>query len=168
MNVEVGNFRQTNPAGQWALSRYLIGRVIGEYVAALLYVIALGALASAILVYLWGAHAVAVLLTVLAFGVLLVRGVFAMILRAATGAGVLGVDEARLRVIVRETRRDVLAELRRIAVPHRSFTVPLLAFRLISRRRRGDTIAKLRRFDSERAVSAVHRDQLYLIFSQQH
>ena len=57
----------------------------------------------------------------------------------------------------------MLAELRRIGLPGRVWTLPLLAVRLLGRRRRGETLERLRTFELERAVPRSRLDELHLL-----
>jgi hypothetical protein len=65
--------------------------------------------------------------------------------------------------LVRDTRRDVFAELRRIGLPSHQWTLPLLAARLIARRRRDETVARLRGFDIARVVPKARLDETVLL-----
>ena len=60
----------------------------------------------------------------------------------------------------------MLRELRRIGLPGRVWTLPLLAFRLFSSRRRQDTLARLRTFQVERAVPRARLDELHLVLRE--
>ncbi|SOD74305.1 hypothetical protein SAMN05892883_3488 [Jatrophihabitans sp. GAS493] len=163
--VEVGAFRQGNELSQWMLARYLVSRVVGDYIAKFLLVAGLVVLALSIVVYVNGAQLFGVLVGLVAVGLLLTRGALQFLLQRLAGAQTIGATEVTMRRLVRESRGDVQRELRRIGVPSRSFTVPLLAVRLISRRRRAATLQRLRRFEIERAVSPAHLDALHLALS---
>jgi hypothetical protein len=86
----------------------------------------------------------------------------AVLVRLTVGEPVGGL-EARLRALVDDTRSDVLAELRRIGLPGRTWTLPVLALRLIGTVRRRDTLARLRTFDLDRVVPAARVDELHLV-----
>ena len=62
-----------------------------------------------------------------------------------------------------DTRKDVLRELRRIGLPGRTWSVPLLAMRLIRPSRNRQTVEALRGFQVERAVPAARLDELHLL-----
>ncbi|SDJ15206.1 hypothetical protein SAMN05444157_1994 [Frankineae bacterium MT45] len=164
--VEVGAFRQGNELSQWMLARYLVSRVIGDYVAKFLMVSALLLLGLSILAYNNSAQVLGVLIALFAVGLLLFRGALQFLLQRLGGAEALGATEATMRKLVRDSRGDVQRELRRIGVPSRSLTMPLLALRLMSRRRRAATVQRLRRFEIERAVSPAHLDALHLALTQ--
>lgn len=163
---EVGDFRQGSPMSKWALSRYLLGRVIGEYIANFLLVFAVAVFALAALVWFTGPHWFAVLIGIFAAGVLVVRWAFDAILHRLTGAGYFGPIEQTIRTLVHDTRGDMQKELRRIGVPSHLLTMPLLATRLASRKRRRETLARLRQFEIARAVSASRLDELHMALDQ--
>jgi hypothetical protein len=162
---EVGAFRQGTPFSQAALSRYLVGRALIESVGAALLIVA-GLLVLLAVASSWLAHStlLAVLLVLVALFVLLMRWAVLTVVRRLTGFGAGGGElNDRMRALVRDTRPDVLRELRRIGLPGRTATLPLLAARLLSRRRRADTLARLRRFEIERAVPPARLDELHLV-----
>jgi hypothetical protein len=163
---DVGDFDQGTPGSRWALGRYLVGRAIGEYVGRALLAFALVVLAVAGLVYWAGPTWLAVLLGVFALCVWLVRQMLGALLRSVSGAAYFGPLEARMRELVADTRADVRAELRRIGLPSRTWTLPLLAARLAGRRRRGETLERLRRFDADRVVPRSRIDEMHLIVRQ--
>jgi hypothetical protein len=70
--------------------------------------------------------------------------------------------EQKLRALVADTRKDVARELRRLGLPSRTVTMPLLGVRLAGRRR-GEALAKLRNFDVERVVPGGRLDELHLL-----
>lgn len=163
---DVGEFRQGSPLTRWALARYLVGRALGESVGHTLLVVAAAVLALAAACQ-WGLHSTffAVVLTVLAVMVLLVRAGLRTILRRLTEADRYGPVETRLRELVADTRGDVLAELRRVGLPSHTVTLPLLAFRLVGKRRAA-TLARLREFDIDRAVPKTRLDELHLLLGR--
>ncbi len=162
--ADVGDFRQGSAVSRWALARYLVGRAIGESVSGALLIVALGILASAAVLE-WVLHTTfwAVVVAVVALGVLTMRAVLRAVLVRLTVGEPVGGFEARLRALVDDTRSDVLAELRRIGLPGRTWTLPVLALRLIGRVRRRDTLARLRTFDLDRVVPAARVDELHLV-----
>ena len=159
-NVDVGEFRQGSTLSQWALTRYLIGRAVGESLGIGLAVIGVLGLVAAVL--LWWQHWLvpAGVLALVALCVLLMRAVLLALLRRLTA---LPGTSGRLRGIVRETRGDVLRELRRLGLPGRNWTLPLLAWRLIRARHRQPTLERLRGFDLARAVPPARLDELHLL-----
>ena len=163
----VGEFRQGSPLSRWALARYLIGRAIGESVGSTLLIVALALLALAA-VSQWVVHStlLAVLIGIVAIGVLLLRAVLRAVLRRLTEADRYGTLETRLRELVSDTRGDVLRELRRVGLPSHTVTLPLLAFRLIGKRRK-TTLARLREFDIDRAVPKSRLDELHMLLGGQ-
>jgi hypothetical protein len=160
---EVGQFEQGTPGSRWALGRYLVGRAIGDYISRALMVFALFVVAVTALVWWLGPRWLAVLIGIFALCVLLFRWVLGAVLRRATGAGYFGPMEGRMRRLVAETRGDVRGELRRIGVPSRTWTLPVLAFRLARSSRRPETLRRLRQFDVERVVPRARLDELHLI-----
>ncbi|HEY2167658.1 MAG TPA: hypothetical protein VGH01_10860 [Jatrophihabitantaceae bacterium] len=165
---EVGEFRQGSPVSRWALARYLVGRAIGQSVSSALLLVALVVLGLAALIE-WGAHQTfwAVLVAVVALAVLALRGLLRAVLRRLTATDRVGPLEARLRALVADTRGDVLAELRRLGLPGRTWTLPLLALRLLRRSRRGETLERLRGFQVDRVVPPARIDELHLIIRGQ-
>lgn len=162
--VDVGAFEQGSAGSRWALARYLVGRAVLESVSRSLLVLALLVLGLAAVVE-WVAHLtfVAVLVAIVAAGILLLRALLRAVLGRLMAAGQIAPLEQRLRTLVADTRADVRRELRRIGLPSHTITLPLFAFRLASRRRRPDTIARLRSFDIDRVVSPARVDELHLI-----
>jgi hypothetical protein len=164
--LDVGAFEQGTPGSRWALGRYLVGRAIGEYVSRALMVFALFVVALTVLVWWLGPHWLAVLIGVFALTVLLLRSLLGAVLRRITGAGYFGPVEDRMRRLVADTRGDIRGELRRIGVPSRTWTLPLLLWRLTRRTRRGETLQRLRLFDAERVVPGSRLDELHMIVRQ--
>ena len=163
---DVGAFEQGTPGSRWALGRYLVGRAIGEYISRALMVFALFVVAMTVLVWWAGPRWLAILIGIFALTVLLLRWALGAVLRRATGAGYFGPLEDRMRRLVADTRGDVRVELRRIGLPSRTWTMPLLAWRLARRKRRAETLARLRRFEVERVVPSARLDELHLIVAQ--
>jgi hypothetical protein len=168
-DAEVGDFRQGSPASRWALARYLVGRAIGESVSRTLLLLALVLVALAVASQLWLHAAVRVFLIVVlvlaALAVLLLRWVLQTVLRRLTATDRYGPLERRLRALVDDTRADVRRELRRLGLPSRAITLPLLGLRLAGRRR-GATLERLRGFDVGRAVPASRLDELHLLLRE--
>ncbi|PZS19077.1 MAG: hypothetical protein DLM57_04900 [Pseudonocardiales bacterium] len=163
INYDVGAFEQGSPISRWALARYLVGRAIGESISRTLLIVALGALVLAGVVEWLGSTFWSVVIAVLALAVLAMRAMLRAILRRLTAADRVGPIEARLHSLVDDTRSDVQAELRRIGLPGRPWTLPLLPLRLIGRQRRRKTVARLRTFDLDRVVPKSRVDELHLI-----
>jgi hypothetical protein len=163
---DVGTFEPGTPFSRWALARYLVGRVILERVSSSLLMVA-GVLLVLVVVAEWVLDSLflAVVLAVIAVFVLILRAVLRAVLKRLMAAKVYGPMEERLGEIVDGGRKDVLAELRRVGLPSRTLTLPLLAFRLIGRRRQA-TIARMREFDVDRAVSKTRRDELHMLLRE--
>ncbi|WP_375485249.1 hypothetical protein [uncultured Jatrophihabitans sp.] len=163
---EVGSFEQGNEFSRWALARYIVGRVILERVSWALLVLALVLVALAA-VSQWVLHStlLAVLLVVLAIGVYAMRGLLRLVLRRLMNAKAYGPMEHRVSEIVNGASAGVFRELRRVGLPGRVITLPLLIVRLVGRRR-ADTMARIRRFEVDRAVPKASRDELYLVLRQ--
>lgn len=160
---EVGDFRQGSQLSRWAMARYLVGRAIGESVGSTLLLVALALIGLAAACE-WGLHVtfLAVLLVIVALGVLLLRAALRAILRRLTATDRYGPVESRLRKLVADTRADVRRELRRLGLPSRRITLPLLAVRLVGRRRT-ETLQRLRGFDLDRAVPKARLDELHML-----
>jgi hypothetical protein len=160
---DVGTFEQGTPDSRWALGRYLVGRAIGEYVGRGLTLVTLVVVGLAALAWWLGPTWLGVLVAIVAAWVVLFRWGLGAVLRRATAAGYFGPMEERMRRLVADTRGAVRAELRRIGVPSRTWTLPLLAWRLARRRHRAETLRRLGHFDVERVVSGSRLDELHLI-----
>lgn len=161
--VEVGAFEQGSGFSRWALARYLVGRAIGESVGRSLLLVGVIALGLAV-VATWVVHStlVAVLLVFFAIVVFLFGLALRAVLRRLTMVPRAEEVGDRLRALVSDTHRDVLRELRRIGLPGRTLTLPLLALRLAGRRRK-ETVDRLRAFEVERAVPRARIDELHLL-----
>lgn len=165
--AEVGDFRQGSPLSQWALGRYLVGRALAESVGNALLAVAVVVLAlAAVGEWVLDSTVLAVLLVIIAVGVLLLRWILLAVVRRLTGFTQFEPIEERMKALVDDTRSDVLRELRRVGLPGRVFTLPLLAFRFLGRSRRADTLARLRKFETERAVPKARLDELHLLLRQ--
>jgi hypothetical protein len=164
---DVGSFRPGDAGSRWALGRYLLGRAIAVQVSRALLTLALVIAAVAVLCYVGGLTVLAVLIALVAVAVLGARSLVGAILRRTTVVNVAPADLPRLRRLETETRKDVTRELRRLGLPGRAITVPLLGARLASRRRRPATLAKLRDFDVDRVVPAARVDDLHLLLQAQ-
>lgn len=156
----VGEFRQGTPTSQWALTRYLVGRAVGESLGAALLLVGLLVLASGALLWWRGWLGAGAVLVLVALFLLLMRAALVGLLRRLTAAP--GGDP-RLRALVRQTRRDVLRELRRVGLPGRTPTLPLLVTRLARPRTRSRTLERLREFDTARAVPPARLDELHML-----
>lgn len=164
VGYDVGAFEQGSPLSRWALARYLVGRAIGESVSRGLLIVALGLLVFAGLVeWLLESTFWAVIIALLALGVLAMRAILGAVLRRLTAADQVGPIEARLHALVDDTKSDVLAELRRIGLPGRTWTLSLLPLRFLGRVRRRRTVTRLRTFDVDRVVPKARVDELHLI-----
>lgn len=160
---DIGTFEQGTEFSRWALARYLVGRAIGESVSNTLLGVAVVLLALAA-ASSWLAHLtfLAVLLVIFAVIVLVVRLALRAVLRSLTAVDRYGPVEDKLRGLVSDTHKDVLAELRRNDLPGRTITLPLLAWRLVGKRR-ATTLKQLRLFEVERAVPKARLDEVHLL-----
>src|SRR4051812_46480998 len=123
---DVGAFEPGTPFSRWALARYIVGRVILERVSWSLLVVA-GVLIVLAVLAGWRLDSVflAVVLGIIALFVLLLRTVLRAVLKRLMAAKTYGPLEARLSQIIDGARKGVLAELRRVGLPSRVFTLPL-------------------------------------------
>ncbi len=162
--VDVGEFAQGSPLSQWALARYLVGRAIAESIGWSMLIVGVVLLGLSALAW-WGLDStlLGVLVLVLAVGVLVLRALVLAVVRRLTGFGTYAPIEDRMRALVDDTSADVLRELRRVGLPGRIWTLPLLAIRLLRRSRREDTQRRLRQFEVERAVPRARLDELHLL-----
>jgi hypothetical protein len=163
IGYDVGAFEQGTPISRWALARYLVGRAIGESLSGALLIAALVILVLAGLVEWLGSTFWSIVIAVLALGVLVMRAALRAVLLRVMAAEQVGPLETRLQALVADTRSDVLGELRRIGLPGRTWTLPLLPLRLLGRNRRRKTLARLRTFDLDRVVPRSRVDELHLI-----
>ncbi len=166
---DIGAFPQGDVAARWILGRYLLGRALGRYLSRALLTISLLVLALAALAYVGGVTWLAVLIALIALSVLAFRAAIAALLRRLVPggrAGLDGHDAAHLRALVAGTGADVGRELRRLGLPSRSWTFPLLLLRLAGRRR-AETMRRLREFDIERVVQPARLDELLMLVQSQ-
>lgn len=163
---EVGEFRRGTPFSQAALAGYLVGRVVTESLGIALYIGAFGMLVLAAIAE-WVLHwtVLAVLLVVVAVLVLVMRAVLLAVIRRLTGFSQYRPLEDRMRALISDTRSDVLRELRRIGLPGRIWTLPMLPVRLIGSHR-AETLDRLRKFHLANAVPQSRVDELHLLLSQ--
>ncbi len=163
-HIDVGEFRQGSPLSQWALARYLVGRALVESLGWALLIVAIALVALAAVLWLGlDARVLPVLLIVIAVGVLLMRWVLLGVVRRLTGFAQYGPLEHRMKALVEDTSSDVLRELRRIGLPGRTWTLPLLGVRFLRRDRRRDTVIRLKSFEVERAVPKARLDELHIV-----
>jgi hypothetical protein len=125
-------------------------------------IVALGVLVVAALISWAGSTFWTVFFVLVALAVLVVRSLLLGLLRRLPLMAGYASLEARLRALVADTGKDVLAELRRIGLPSHSWTLPILAVRLIGKRRQ-ETAERLRRFDVDRVVPPARLDELHLL-----
>lgn len=164
---DVGTFRQGDPFSRWALSRFVIGRVVLQRVGWTLLGLAVVLLALAVVCQLvLHLTVVTVLLVLVMLAVLAMRALLRLVLTKLLAAAEQGPLGAQLDDLVKGAAPDVLAELRRVGLPSRTLTMPLLAVRLARAKTREDTTQRLRRFEVERAVSDTRIDQLHLLLQQ--
>jgi hypothetical protein len=165
---DVGEFRQGSPWSQWALSRYLVGRAITESVGSALTVVTVVLIGLAVVGgWLLGSVVLAVLLAIIAVFVLLLRWLLVAAVRRLTAFGQFQpVVEQRMNALVRDTRGDVLRELRRIGLPGRVWTLPLLPMFFVGPSRRARTVERLRAFDISRVVPKSRLDETFLLLRQ--
>jgi hypothetical protein len=159
---DIGQFQQGTAGTRWILARYLVGRAIGEQLATALLIVGVLVLAVAVGVYFVAPTWLTVIIGIIGLGVLLMRVVVGAVVRRMAGVGQFGALEGRMNSLVAETRGDVRRELRRLGLPSRTATMPLLAARLLGRRR-GEVISTLRGFDVDRVVPARRVDDLHMV-----
>lgn len=162
--ADVGAFAQGDELSRWALGRYLLGRALAVQVSRGLLAVALLVAAAAIAAYFGGLTVLAVLVGLIAVAVLGARAILMAVLRHTTMPSVATDGEQRLAALVADTRKDVGRELRRLGLPSRTVTLPLLALRLAGRRRQ-QVLARLREFDVERVVPAGRLDEMHLLLA---
>jgi hypothetical protein len=110
-----------------------------------------------------GATFWAVVVAIVALGVLALRSLLAGLLNRLTAVAADSASERRLRAVLKDTRADVLRELRRVGLPGRTWSMPLLALRLLRPSRQRQTVARLRQFEIERAVPPARLDEVHLL-----
>jgi len=159
---DVGAFRQGSPQSQWALGRFLVGRSVAEALSRGLLIVAVAVFACAGLVEWAGSTFWMVIIALVGIGVLIMRSLLLAVLRRLPLMTGNREVEHRLGELVADTRRDVLRELRRIGLPGRSWTLPLLAVRLAGKRRE-ETTQALRRFEVDRVVPPARLDEVHLL-----
>lgn len=163
---EVGEFAQGSPLRRWALARYLVGRVILERVSWSLLAVAVVLIAVAALCqFLLHTTFLVVVVVIIALVVLVLRAALRAVLRRLMQLKAYGPIEGRLEELVRGASGDVLAELRRVGLPSRLITLPMLVTRLVGRKRK-ETLTRMRAFEVERAVSKARLDELHVLIRQ--
>lgn len=159
---DVGEFRRGNAETSWALARYLVGRVILVKVSiGLLFTAALIA-ALGIAVYALGVEWLGVLILLVALGFVVVRWVFATIVRRMTAAAQFGPAEAQVKQLLGDTSGDLRRELRRVGLPSGWWSFPLLLLRLMRSKSRRKLFARMRTIELERIVPPSRVDQLHM------
>jgi hypothetical protein len=161
---DVGAFNQGDGLSRWALGRYLLGRALAVQISRALLLVALVIAAIGVGSYFAGSTALAILIGLVAVFILMARAILGAVLRRTTVPSLDPDGERRLAALVGDTRKDVVRELRRIGLPSRSVTMPLLAFRLAGRRR-AEVMRKLRDFEVERVVSPGRLDEVHLLMA---
>ena len=159
---DVGSFRQGSAGSQWALGRYLVGRAVAEALSRGLLAVALVLLAGAAGIWAAGSTFWGVVVGVVAVAVVVMRRLVLAVLRRLPLVANDPALDSRLGELVAATRKDVLRELRRLGLPSRSWTLPVLAVRLLGRRRQ-ETAERLRGFAVDRVVPAARLDELHLL-----
>jgi hypothetical protein len=159
---DIGAFQQGNAITRWALARYLVGRALAVYVSRALFVVALAVFGLAALMFWLHVGWLGILIGLAGLSILVLRALLAAVKRRMTVAGSDAQIDHRLRALVSATGGDVARELRRIGLPSRSWTLPLLVVRLTGRRR-AETAERLRSFDVERVVPPARLDELHLL-----
>lgn len=162
-DIQVGRFRQGTLSTQWALGRYLVGRVIIARISAGLMLTALIVLAVAAVVWWLGPNWLAVLIGLLALPILLVRVVIRTAVGRLTEAHVFGPAEDQVRRMIGDTGGDFRRELRRIGVPSSIFGFPVLLIRLLRTRSRRTLLERMRGFDLTRVVPPSRIDELHML-----
>ncbi len=164
--VDVGRFEQGTDASRWALSRYLVGRALAEATGRSLLIVGLVLLALAVVIGWQLSVVLAVLVGIVALGVLLLRWVLLAVLVRLTAPTADPAVTRRLDRLAADTRRDALAELRRIGLPGHTWSLPLLALRLARGRTRDETLRRMQRFETDRVVPRIRLDELHLLVQQ--
>ncbi len=160
---EVGDFRQGSEASRAVVSRYLVGTALAQSVNRGMWLGGILLLVLAAVLWAVGWHLLAVLPALVAIAVLVVRLAVRAVLSRLLLSGLAPGNRAVVNRLVRETRKDVLRELRRLGLPGHDLTLPLLGLRLVRPTRRGQTMTRLRQFDLDRVVPAARVDELHLM-----
>ena len=160
---DVGAFRQGNEATHWALSHYLVGRVVVSRVQLGLLFTALMIVGLAALAYMAGITWLAVLISLGALGVLIIRWMVVTVVGRLIQVPGLAAYEDRLRSLVGDTSGDLRREMRRAGVPFSWYSFPILMFRLMRRGSRRTLIARMRTVDLDSVVPASRVDELHIL-----
>jgi len=158
---DVGDFRQGSPGSRWALTRFLVGRAVLTDLDRLLSWLGFGLLAVGALSWWVVSPWLGVPLILISLAVLGVRAIATALVRGLFGAGRRASDP-RLAGLIKATRADVHRELRRLGLPGRVATMPLLALRLVGRRRI-ETVRRLSQFRAENVVPPDRVDELHMV-----
>jgi hypothetical protein len=161
--TEVGEFRQGNDASDWVLRRYLLTRALGTSIVRTVQWMGVSIFLLAALVWVAGVTWLAVLIALVAIFVLLIRSLLGGIQRRMSGTDQLGPAAARIDGLVRQTRKGVHSELKRIGLPSAPWGPVLIGMRLIRPFKRVETVRRLSRFDLTKVVSPATLDELQLL-----
>jgi len=151
------------PDSEAALRQYLLTRALGRSVVNTLQWAAIAILLLAVACWLGGLKVLAVLIGLLAVGVLLVRSLLSRLGRRLSGGDRLGPVEPQVRRLVARTGRGLRRELRRAGLPGAPWAPLLIALRLLRPYRRQQTALALTRVDLNRVVPASQLDELHLL-----
>ncbi len=98
----------------------------------------------------------------ISLAVLGVRAIATALVRGLFGGGRRDPTDPRLAGLIKATRADVHRELRRLGLPGRVVTMPLLALRLVGSRRI-ETVRRLSQFRADNVVPAARVDELHMV-----
>lgn len=163
---EVGEFRQGGTLADARLRQYLVLRVLGHSVERTLLGVAIAIIVGAAL--LWASHhqIIGVLVGLVGFGWLVVARLVSAILRRLSGAHRLGPDEARVNELVKQTRKGLRSELRRVGLPSGPWGEFRVGVRLVRPIARITTLRKLAGVKLESVIPRNRLDELHLLLRQ--
>jgi hypothetical protein len=150
--------------GRDALRRYVLTRALATWILNSVQLTGIGVLIGAVLVGFAGLKWLAVLLVLLAAVVLLFRVLLSAVVRRLAGGS--GRADAKLTALVRETRRELRHELRRVGLPGTVFAPTAIVVRLIRTSRRSDTLERLAAVDLSTIVPQSRLDDLELVIGR--
>jgi hypothetical protein len=164
---EVGEFRQGSRLGDAALRQYLLLRVLAASIQRTIQWFAIALIVVAVAVWFADHRIISVLVGLVGIGWLLVARLVAAIIRRVSGTHRLGpADEARVNDLVKQTRKGLRAELKRVDLPSGPWGEFRVGVRLIRPIARVSTLRRMAGMKLESILPASYLDELHMLLRQ--
>lgn len=160
---QVGEFRQGGRLTDAMLRQYLLLRVLGASIQRTLQVFGIVIIGGAGAIWAGGHQIIAVLVGLVGVGWLLVARLLAAIISRVSGAHRLGPDEAKVDDLIRQTRKGLRSEFKRVDLPSGPWGEFRVGVRLVRPVARVSTLRKLSAVKLESVVSSSRLDELHLL-----